>query len=345
MAAASAGHQVSFASSGQAYRGGKTGSRMRRELSGLWAIFRTAMGAGRVDAIVSATSPPLLVVVAGGGGEASWRAPLPLAFRHVSGAGHRPGRNPRRPPGPAFSAATRRAYRRAALRGRPRRGHGGPAESLRRSPPASSLPGSSSAPDELADRNCPAAPGSPGNPAKKPGSTPATSGAPMNGAPCSTRSACSKPPAPPGAWSSKGAARPGPPRGTTPARSASTRCDWRPYVPEDQLPASLLAADVLAVTQKPETRGLLWPSKLALVTSLPRPSSGLAPRTGPSPATLRPPIRRHFRARRRPWHCQLAYREPPPALSPAPRDPAALRNAGLAQWRRAPHARRQIARA
>jgi hypothetical protein len=36
------------------------------------------------------------------------------------------------------------------------------------------------------------------------------------------------------------------------------------------LPASLLAADVLVVTQKPETCGLLWPSKLALVTSLPR---------------------------------------------------------------------------
>jgi hypothetical protein len=48
------------------------------------------------------------------------------------------------------------------------------------------------------------------------------------------------------------------------------RCDWRAYVAEDELPASLLAADVLVVTQKPETCGLLWPSKLALVTSLPR---------------------------------------------------------------------------
>jgi glycosyltransferase involved in cell wall biosynthesis len=55
------------------------------------------------------------------------------------------------------------------------------------------------------------------------------------------------------------------------AREAGlTRCDWCPYVREDLLPASLLAADVLVVTQKPETCGLLWPSKLALVTSLPR---------------------------------------------------------------------------
>jgi len=62
------------------------------------------------------------------------------------------------------------------------------------------------------------------------------------------------------------------------ARQAGlTRCDWRPYVPEDQLPASLLAADVLVVTQKPETCGLLWPSKLSLVTSIPRPILWVGP--------------------------------------------------------------------
>jgi colanic acid biosynthesis glycosyl transferase WcaI len=55
------------------------------------------------------------------------------------------------------------------------------------------------------------------------------------------------------------------------------RCEWKPYVEEDQLPASLLAADLLAVTQKPETCGLLWPSKLALVTSLPRPILWVGP--------------------------------------------------------------------
>jgi len=56
-----------------------------------------------------------------------------------------------------------------------------------------------------------------------------------------------------------------------------TRCEWKLYVPEDQLPASLLAADLLVVTQKPETCGLLWPSKLALVTSLPRPILWVGP--------------------------------------------------------------------
>jgi hypothetical protein len=56
-----------------------------------------------------------------------------------------------------------------------------------------------------------------------------------------------------------------------------TRCEWRPYVPEDQLPGSLLAAEVLVVTQKPETCGLLWPSKLALAASLPRPILWVGP--------------------------------------------------------------------
>ena len=49
------------------------------------------------------------------------------------------------------------------------------------------------------------------------------------------------------------------------------RCDWRPYVDEGELPASLLRAQVCAVTQIPATRGCLWPSKLGLVLTLPRP--------------------------------------------------------------------------
>jgi hypothetical protein len=48
----------------------------------------------------------------------------------------------------------------------------------------------------------------------------------------------------------------------------------------EQLPASLLAADVLVVTQKPETRGLLWPSKLALVATLARPILWVGPTDG-----------------------------------------------------------------
>jgi colanic acid biosynthesis glycosyl transferase WcaI len=46
---------------------------------------------------------------------------------------------------------------------------------------------------------------------------------------------------------------------------------WRNYAPEDQLADSLLSANAMVVTQKPSTRGLIWPSKLGLVMCLPRP--------------------------------------------------------------------------
>ena len=48
------------------------------------------------------------------------------------------------------------------------------------------------------------------------------------------------------------------------------RCEWRDYVPADDLVRSLLAHRVLAVTQKCETKGMLWPSKLGLAMALPR---------------------------------------------------------------------------
>jgi colanic acid biosynthesis glycosyl transferase WcaI len=48
-------------------------------------------------------------------------------------------------------------------------------------------------------------------------------------------------------------------------------CEWRDYVPEVQLRDSLLRANCLVVTQRPEVRGLLWPSKLSLMLTLPRP--------------------------------------------------------------------------
>lgn len=57
-------------------------------------------------------------------------------------------------------------------------------------------------------------------------------------------------------------------------------CEWRGYVPESELPASLLRCEVLAVTQLPAVRGLLWPSKLALVSVLPRPVLFVGPADG-----------------------------------------------------------------
>ena len=55
------------------------------------------------------------------------------------------------------------------------------------------------------------------------------------------------------------------------------RCDWQPYVDEADLPASLLRAQVCAVTQIPSTRGCLWPSKLGLLLTLPRPILWIGP--------------------------------------------------------------------
>ncbi len=50
-----------------------------------------------------------------------------------------------------------------------------------------------------------------------------------------------------------------------------TRCHWRPYAGEEELVPSLLAADCLIVTQRPETSGCLWPSKLALILLMDKP--------------------------------------------------------------------------
>jgi glycosyltransferase involved in cell wall biosynthesis len=49
------------------------------------------------------------------------------------------------------------------------------------------------------------------------------------------------------------------------------RCFWRDYAPEADLISSLLLADALVATQRPETAGCLWPSKLALAVLLGRP--------------------------------------------------------------------------
>ena len=64
-------------------------------------------------------------------------------------------------------------------------------------------------------------------------------------------------------------------------------CEWRNYVPEEDLVAHLLRARVLIVTQRPETCGLLWPSKLALLERLPRPILFVGPVDGAIARRLR----------------------------------------------------------
>jgi len=58
------------------------------------------------------------------------------------------------------------------------------------------------------------------------------------------------------------------------------RCQWRDYAPESGLITSLLAADALVVTQRPETAGCLWPSKLALAVRVGRPVLWVGSRDG-----------------------------------------------------------------
>ncbi|MEQ1842941.1 MAG: hypothetical protein ABL994_21275, partial [Verrucomicrobiales bacterium] len=49
------------------------------------------------------------------------------------------------------------------------------------------------------------------------------------------------------------------------------RCHWQAYADDADLIPSLLAADCLIATQRPDTKGCLWPSKLALALLLDRP--------------------------------------------------------------------------
>lgn len=55
------------------------------------------------------------------------------------------------------------------------------------------------------------------------------------------------------------------------------RCRWRDYAAEESLPESLLQGSVLVATQRPDTQGMLWPSKLALLRQLPRPILWVGP--------------------------------------------------------------------
>ena len=58
------------------------------------------------------------------------------------------------------------------------------------------------------------------------------------------------------------------------------QCRWKGYAPEAELVPGLMAARVLIVTQRPATRGLLWPSKLALIERLPRAVLWIGPSDG-----------------------------------------------------------------
>jgi colanic acid biosynthesis glycosyl transferase WcaI len=114
------------------------------------------------------------------------------------------------------------------------------------------------------------------------------------------------------------------------------RCEWTGYVDEQELPRSLLRAAVLAVTQLPAARGLLWPSKLGLLMSLPRailwvgPADGaIAGKLGKLPASgvFEPGQARQIAD----W---LAARKASESISvDAAVEPATHRDESLATWR------------
>jgi colanic acid biosynthesis glycosyl transferase WcaI len=71
------------------------------------------------------------------------------------------------------------------------------------------------------------------------------------------------------------------------ARLGLKRCRWSGYAPEEQLLSTLMSADVLIATQKPATRGLLWPSKLSLMKHLGIPIAWIGPVEGAVAEALR----------------------------------------------------------
>jgi hypothetical protein len=247
---------------------------MRRELSGLWAIFKSGMAAGKVDAIVSATSPPLLVVVAGLIAKLRRARHTHWLFDMYPELATALGEVPDGLVAHMFSIAARWAYRGAncvvaldedmadrlhAYGLTPRIIPPWVFQSLLTARAAQLLPlPALTKPERIWLYS-----GNLGRAHEWRTLLDAqrfleTSGAPwrlvfQGGGP---------------GWAAA----------QDYAKSAGLfRCEWKPYAPEEHLPSSLLAADVLVVTQKPETCGLLWPSKLALVTSLPRPILWVGP--------------------------------------------------------------------
>lgn len=132
----------------------------------------------------------------------------------------------------------------------------------------------------------------------------------------------------------------GPSRPAAEARAAELglqHCDWKGYVDEAALPDALRAGQVLAVTQLPAAQGLLWPSKLGLILSLPRPILWIGPVEGAIGRQLRAlPQAGVFAPEEAEkvadWLLDLKTRQGPP---PTPAvDPAAHREAMLAAWER-----------
>lgn len=115
-------------------------------------------------------------------------------------------------------------------------------------------------------------------------------------------------------------------------------CEWTGYVEEAELPAALRRAQVLAVTQRLAAQGLLWPSKLGLALSLPRPILWIGPTDGAVARLLRNRPQAGVFAPGQAeavadW-LQERKQKPPAVTGMAPLDAAAHREAEIARWLR-----------
>ncbi len=131
----------------------------------------------------------------------------------------------------------------------------------------------------------------------------------------------------------------GPSRAAAQARAREIglqRCYWRDYAEPEAVVETLLACQAGAVTQLPPARGLLWPSKLGLLLSLPRPFLWIGDAEGAIARELRAiPHAAAFPPGAAPeaaaWLLALKNRGAPP---PAPAvDPSTERSGALARWR------------
>jgi colanic acid biosynthesis glycosyl transferase WcaI len=109
---------------------------------------------------------------------------------------------------------------------------------------------------------------------------------------------------------------------------------WRPPAPAETLGASLLEADVLVVTRKPEVKGLLLPSKLMLAELSGRPILWIGDTDGYTARRLAKGGHGVFSSEQTDeiaaW---LEQTLAPGALPPvAPRPSSSLREQGVAQW-------------
>jgi glycosyltransferase involved in cell wall biosynthesis len=275
------GHEVDFVDAGQDYRGAQGGGgRMKRELSALWRMLREGRARPRADVVVSGTSPPCLGVIADR-----------VARKH--GAAHIHWAMDMYPELAIELGEIGRASIVAKITGWAMRGV------YRRAKSVVALD------DDMAGRF------------REQGIAPVCIRPWTLQRTCAADIAAHEPEAPwtwiysgnlgrAHEWETLLAAQSllerngadvrllfqggGPSWKAAQAKAAAIglrRCEWHGYASEEELHASLLRGEVLVATQLPAVRGLLWPSKLALMFTLPRPILFVGPADGAIAAELR----------------------------------------------------------